>query len=160
MLHCCHLIVHHLCTQLWMMQFWIAALTGLVSLPLYQQQVMKPSCNLLLSTLWGNLETVTQVPGISLASKLPKWSIPGKIRWNIIINFTLTIVVKHEEESYYLCRQADRGYPLHCICLLFTKYLHVLQLKCSEGKKRNVFPKQSGAFKLTFLSNCCLLFSF
>lgn len=140
------------------MQFWIAALTGLVSLPLYQQQVIKPSCNLLLSTLWGNLETVTQVPGISLASKLPRWSIPGKICWNIIINFTLTIVVKHEEESYYLYRQADRGYPLHCICLLFTKYLQVLQLNASSEEKKkkgkNVFPKQSGAFEL----NCCFPF--
>lgn len=149
------------------MQFWIAALTDLVSLPLYQQQVIKPSCNLLLSTLWGNLETVTQVPGISLASRLPEWSIPGKICWNITINFTLTIVVKHEEECYYLDRgyQADRGYPLHCICLLFTKYLQVLQLKCKLwGKKKRkekfFLPKQSGAFEITFLSNCCLLFSF
>lgn len=89
---------------------------------LYQQQPINPSCNMLCSTLWGNSESLTQLPGVRLACRLPEWNFQ-EIYWDIIIKFTQ----EHKQKGYCLCRQSWGGYPLHDRHLLLIKFMYVLQ---------------------------------
>ena len=56
------------------MQFRIAVLTGLVSLQEKKNLSIRP----LPSTLFGDVETLTQAPAVGFACSLPECSIPQK----------------------------------------------------------------------------------
>lgn len=75
-------------------------------------------------TLQGNSESLTQVPGVHLASRLPEWNFQ-EICWTIINKFTHS---KWEEKGYCLCKQSRGEYPPHNRCL-FLK-IHVCSAKC------------------------------